>query len=108
MVTLKLKKYASLWWMNLYAKRVRNRKSKIRTWEKMKAVLKSRVIPPTYIQDSYSQLHNLIQGSLNVEEYTHEFEKLKIKYDIQGQEEQTTVRYLGGLEPKYAKVVELQ
>jgi len=49
----------------------------------MKAKLKSRFLPPTYIQDSYSQLHNLTQGSLNVEEYTREFEKLLIKCDIQ-------------------------
>jgi len=31
-----------------------------------------------------------------------------IKYDIHEPEEQTIVRYLGGLEPKYANVVELQ
>ena len=37
-----------------------------------------------------------------------EFEKLLIKCDIQEPEEQTIVRYLGGLEPKYANIVELQ
>jgi len=41
LVALRLRNYASLWWTNLCAKRVRNRKSKIRTWEKMKAKLKS-------------------------------------------------------------------
>ena len=73
----------------------------------MKAKLKSRFLPPTYIQDSYSQLHNLAQGSLNVKEYIREFEKLVIKCDIHEPEEQTILRYLGGLEPKYANVVEL-
>jgi len=70
LVALRLKKYTFLWWTNLYAKRVRNRKSKIRTWEKMEAKLKLQFLPPTYIQDSYSELHNLTRGSLNVEEYT--------------------------------------
>ena len=45
---------------------------------------------------------------MNVEEYTHEFEKLMIKCDIQEPEEQTIVRYLGGHDPRYSNVVELQ
>jgi len=43
-----------------------------------------------------------------VEEYTRDFKKLLIKCDLQEAEEQTIVRYLGGLDPKYAQVVELQ
>ena len=108
LVALKLGKYASLWWTNLLAKRVRQGKSKIRTWEKMKAKLKDRFLPQNYIQNNYSLLHHLTQGSMNVEEYTREFEKLLIKCDLQEAEEQTIVRYLGGLDPKYAHVVELQ
>jgi len=107
LIALRLRKYASLWWTNLCAKRVRERKPKIRTWEKMKSKLKARFFPPTYVQDCYPQLHHLNQGNLSVEEYTREFEKLVIKCDIQEPEEQTIVRYLGGLEPRYANIVEL-
>ena len=67
LIALRLRKYASLWWTNLCAKRVRERKSNIRTWEKMKSKLKARFLPPTYVQDYYSQLHNLNQGNLSVE-----------------------------------------
>ena len=74
----------------------------------MKTKLKARFLPPTYVQDCYSQLHNLTQGNMSVEEYTREFEKLLIKCDIQEPEEQTIVRYLGGLDPRYSNVVELQ
>jgi len=74
----------------------------------MKAKLKAWFLPPTYIKDCYSQLYHLTQGNLNVKEYTHEFEKLVIKCDLQESEEQTIVRYLGGLDPRYANVVELQ
>jgi len=49
LVALRLRKYASLWWTNLCAKRVRERKSKIRTWESMKSKLKARFFPPTYV-----------------------------------------------------------
>jgi len=108
LMTLKLWKCASLWWTNLCAKRVRNQKEKIRTWEKMKTKLKARFLPSSYIQDSYTQLHNLTQGSMSVYEYTRELEKLLVKCDIQEPEVQTIVCYLGGLETKYSNVVELQ
>jgi len=108
LVALKLRKYASLWWTNLLANRVRHGKGKIRTWEKMRTKLKARFLPPNYVQNNYTLLHHLTQGSMSVEEYTREFEKLLIKCDLQEAEEQTIVRYLGGLDPKYAQVVELQ
>ena len=78
---------------NLCAKRVRERKAKIQTWDTMKTKLKARFLPTTYVQDCYAQFHNLTQGSMTVEEYTHEFEKLMIKCDLQEPEEQTIVRY---------------
>ena len=74
----------------------------------MKSKLKSRFLPVVYLQDSYSQLHNLTQGNLTFEEYTREFEKLPIKCYIQEPKEQIIVRYLGGLDPKYSNVAESQ
>ena len=82
-IALKLRKYASLWWTNLLAKRARQGKGKIRTWEKMRDKLKRRFLPPNYIQSNYALLHHLTQGSMSVEEYTREFEKLMIKCDLQ-------------------------
>ena len=74
----------------------------------MKSKLKSLFLPPTYLQDNYSQLHNLTQGTMGVEEYIREFKKLLIKCDLQEAEHQTIVRYLGELNPRYAHIVELQ
>jgi len=78
LVALRLRRYTFLWWTNLCAKKTRNKKGKIRTWEKKKSKLKSSFLPATHFQDSYSQLHNLTQGNLTVEEYTRVFEKLLI------------------------------
>ena len=44
----------------------------------MKAKLKARFLPPTYVQDYYSQFHNLTQGNMNVEGYICEFKKLRL------------------------------
>ena len=43
-----------------------------------------------------------------VEEYTREFEQLLMKCDIQEKEEQTIVRYIGGLNADIAHLVQLQ
>jgi len=45
---------------------------------------------------------------MSVDEYTWEFKKLVIKCDINEPKEHTIMRYLGGLEPEYTNVVELQ
>ena len=45
---------------------------------------------------------------MSVDEYTRESEKFIIKCDIQESKKQTIVKYLGGLDPKYSNVVELQ
>jgi len=57
----------------------------------MKAKLKARFLPPTDLQNNYSLLHHLTQGTMSVEEYTRELEKLLIKCDLQEAEEQTIV-----------------
>jgi len=108
LVALRLRKCASLWWTNFCAKRAKKRKSKIRTWAKMKSKLKNRFLPPSYVQDNYSQLYSLTQGNTSVEEYTREFKKFLIKCDLQEPEDQTIVRYLSGLDRRYSNVVELQ
>ncbi|GAV74177.1 hypothetical protein CFOL_v3_17658 [Cephalotus follicularis] len=41
---LKLKKYARLWWENVRNQRVREGKERIRTWTKLKKLLKKKVL----------------------------------------------------------------
>ncbi|GJW99952.1 putative nucleotidyltransferase, ribonuclease H [Tanacetum coccineum] len=106
-VALKLRKYASTWWFNVCLKRERSGKEKIRSWPKMKAKMKQKFLPSYYIQASFSQLHSLKQGSSPAEDYSRDFEYLLMKCDIPEDDPQTLVRYLGGLEPRVANVVEL-
>jgi len=79
LVALKLRKYASIWWLNVVSKRVRKGKGKIKTWEKMKSKLKSKFLPPYYLQANFLKLHHLKQGSRSVEEYIRDFEQLPLK-----------------------------
>jgi hypothetical protein len=107
-ITVKLKKHASIWWENLKKNRECEGKRKIKTWEKMRRELTRKFLPVHYYQDNFLQLQNLRQKNLSVEEYTREFEKLMMKCDIHEKEEQTIARYLGGLNTDIAHPVQLQ
>ena len=54
------------------------------------------------------KFHNLNQFNLSIEDYTREFEYLMLKRDIHEPEEQTIVRFLGGLKKELANAVRLQ
>ncbi|KAD4180284.1 hypothetical protein E3N88_28875 [Mikania micrantha] len=82
-------------------------KEKIQDWTKMKSKMKQKFLPTYYVQNSFSNLHSLKQGSQTVEEYSREFEYLLMTCDVPKDDPQTLVRYLGGLEPRVANVVEL-
>ncbi|MFS7953590.1 putative retrotransposon gag domain-containing protein [Helianthus anomalus] len=82
-------------------------KEKVQSWSKMKKLLKSKVMPPYYLQESFSKLHFIKQGTRTIEEFTQEFEHLLMKCGLNPDDPQTLVRYLGGLEPRIANVVEL-
>jgi len=49
LVVLKLSKYTSLWWENIFKKGAGKEKSKISRLEKMKAKLKDHFPPPSYL-----------------------------------------------------------
>jgi len=74
----------------------------------MKCKMQALFLLSTYVQDNYMLFHDLTQGKMKVEEYTREFEKHMIKCAFHEPKEQTMVRYLGGLDPRIANVVELQ
>ncbi|GKE20569.1 RNA-directed DNA polymerase [Tanacetum coccineum] len=63
----------------------------------MKAKMKQKFLPTYYVQNSFSQLHSLRQGTGTAEEYSCEFEYLLMKCDVPEDDPQTLLlRYLGG------------
>ncbi|KAJ0557370.1 putative retrotransposon gag domain-containing protein [Helianthus annuus] len=88
LVAIKLRKHASLWWEHVRKKRIQEGKRKVDTWEKMKKLLKAKFLPANHRQDSYLDYHNCKQGTLSVEEFIMEFEKLRMRCGIDEEEEQ--------------------
>ncbi|VFQ96419.1 unnamed protein product, partial [Cuscuta campestris] len=108
LVALKFRGYASTWWTNTTTKRKREGKAAVKTWTKMRALLKKKFIPTHYIRENFARLQHLRQGNWSVEEYNREFEELLMRCDLQENDSQTFVRYLFGLNTQIANTVELQ
>ena len=107
LVAVKLKKHASLWWEHLKRKRVQERKNKIDSWDKMKRLLHKKFLPVNHRQDAFLEYHALKQGTLTVEEYILEFERLRMRCGTDEEEEQVIARFLGGLRSDLADAVQL-
>ncbi|KAK9698053.1 hypothetical protein RND81_08G079400 [Saponaria officinalis] len=85
--TLKLTKYASLWYENMKRQRRRDGKPKVETWEKLKKHLTKRFPPRDYEQDNYLKLTSLSEENSSVSDYIHEFEKMSIICDLEEKQE---------------------
>jgi len=55
----------------------------------MRNKLKDKFLPSHYLEDNYSKLHHLKEGSKSVEEYIREFKYLLLKCDLREDESQT-------------------
>ncbi|PWA70702.1 hypothetical protein CTI12_AA286890 [Artemisia annua] len=109
LVAIKLKKNASIWWEHVKKQRIREGKPKIASWYKMKKKLMAKFLPVHYKQEAYIEYHNFRQGSsMSVEDFTGEFDRLRMRCDVDEEDEQTVARYLACLRSEIADVVHLQ
>lgn len=96
-VAYKLKGGAFAWWEQLQYKRKREGKRPIRSWSKMRRLLKARFLPADYEQMLYQQFQQCRQRAQSVTDYTEEFYRLSARVDLAESEPQQVARYIGGL-----------
>nr|XP_027100916.1 uncharacterized protein LOC113720155 [Coffea arabica] len=75
--------------------------------ESLHELMRKRFIPSHYHRDLYQKLQNLSQGSRSVDDYFKEMEIAMLRADVVEDREATMARFLTGLRPKIAEVVEL-
>ena len=108
LATLEFTDYAIVWWEQERTSRRRNRERQISTWEELRTTMRKRFVPSHYYRDLYQRLQTLVQGSRSVEDYYKEMEITMLRADIVEDREATMARFLNGLRPKIAELVELQ
>ena len=97
LVAYKLKGVASSWWEQVQQTRNRSAKSLVRTWVKMKKLLKNYFLPPDFEQVLYKQFQSCKQRNRSVPPYIEEFYRLKTHLDLNESEVFFIARYKTGL-----------
>ncbi|XP_058005398.1 uncharacterized protein LOC131181367 [Hevea brasiliensis] len=108
LAAVEFKEYAIVWWDQLLSRRRRNGQRTVETWDEMKGILRNRFVPPYYHRELLQRLQKLTQGTKSVEEYYKAMEIALIRADVEEDREATMVRFLNGLNPEIANIVELQ
>ncbi|XP_057994976.1 uncharacterized protein LOC131175278, partial [Hevea brasiliensis] len=108
LAAVEFKEYAIVWWDQLLGRRRRNGQRTVETWDEMKGILRNRFVPPYYHRELLQRLQKLTQGTKSVEEYYKAMEIALIRADVEEDWEATMVRFLNGLNPEIANIVELQ
>jgi hypothetical protein len=96
----RLKGHATLWWDELQADIRRKGKQKIKSWDRMVAMLKEKFMPKDYQINLFRRMKNLRQRGLTVKEYTKDFYKLNIRSGQIERHEEKVSRYINGMRYK--------
>ncbi|XP_071926158.1 uncharacterized protein [Coffea arabica] len=108
LATVEFTDYTSIWWDQLRLSRRRNHERLVETWGEMRSLMRKRFVPSYYSQDLHRRLQALTQRSISVEDYYKKMEMAIMKADLREYGEATMARFLHGLRPEIAEIVELQ
>ncbi|KAH7838099.1 hypothetical protein Vadar_022057 [Vaccinium darrowii] len=92
LVATRFRGRAAAWWQQLKQTRLRQRKDKISSWEKLKEKMRVAFLPHNYSRLMYQRLQNLRQNSRSVDDYTTEFHQLVARNDLAETEEQLALQ----------------
>ncbi|PKU73240.1 RNA-directed DNA polymerase [Dendrobium catenatum] len=96
-VACRLRGGAGAWWSQLLQSRRREGRSPVRSWTRMKQLLRGHFLPTDFEQMLYLKYQHCIQGGRSVSEYTEEFYRLSARNDLNETTNQLVARYIGGL-----------
>ncbi|XP_028551234.1 uncharacterized protein LOC110091993 [Dendrobium catenatum] len=106
-VACRLKGGATAWWSQLLQNRQWEGKSPIRSWVRMKQLMRRHFLPTDFEQLLYLQYQHCRQGQRSVSEYTEEFYRLSARNNLMESENQLVARYIGGLKENLQDKLEL-
>ncbi|PKU65568.1 hypothetical protein MA16_Dca024876 [Dendrobium catenatum] len=96
-VACRLRSGASAWWTQLLQMRQREGKGPVRSWVRMRQLLRAQFLPTDFEQILYMKYQQCVQGNRSVSEYTEEFHRLSARNNLNESMNQLVARYIGGL-----------
>lgn len=84
---LKLHKSTLHWWDHTKKQHVKDRKSNIETWAKMKKLMQTKFLPANHRQESFLEYHNLSLRIPYVEDFIAKIDWLQMRCVVDEDEE---------------------
>ncbi|XP_020700689.2 uncharacterized protein LOC110112721 [Dendrobium catenatum] len=106
-VACRLRGGASAWWDQISQIRLREGRTRVRSWNRMKQLLRAQFLPTDFEQIMYIWYQHCVQGSRSVSEYTEEFNRLSARNNLNESNNQLVARYIGGLKDSIQDKLEL-
>ncbi|XP_026395740.1 uncharacterized protein LOC113290343 [Papaver somniferum] len=97
LVAYKLKGGAAAWWKKLGEDRRNAKKPPIKTWERIRNLMRLKFLPQDYRQQLFLKLQSCRQRARLVEEYVAEFYNLIARNQLKESEEQLVARFIDEL-----------
>jgi len=99
--TSEFKDFAIIWWNELSTLRLQPD-----TWDRLKAAMRERFVPPSYQRDLRKKLQRLEQGDMSVQDYYAELQKGMIRAGVHEETEDKICRFYGGLRREIQDIVD--
>lgn len=99
-VVLRFKGAASVWWDQTKMIRAKYQKPSVRTWDKLKRLMRACSVPPDNEGVFFQHYQHCFQGNRSVTEYTCDFHRLPARNNLSETEEQLIARFIKGLDAK--------
>ncbi|XP_020674167.2 uncharacterized protein LOC110093578 [Dendrobium catenatum] len=106
-VACMLKGGAGAWWMQVVQNRRREGKGDVRSWARLKQMMRSHFLPTDYEQLLYVRYQHYTQNHITVSECTEEFYRLSARNNLHESEKQLVARYIRGLKEAIQDKLEL-
>ncbi|XP_028547476.1 uncharacterized protein LOC110104104 [Dendrobium catenatum] len=106
-VACRLKGGAGAWWQQVNQSRRREGKGNVRSWHRMKQLLRGQFLLRDFEQMLYMQYQHCSQDSRSVNDYTEEFYRLSARNNLNESDNQLVARYIGGLKESIQDRLEL-
>jgi hypothetical protein len=99
--TSEFKDFAIIWWNELSSLRLHPD-----TWDRLKAAMRERFVPPAYQCDLRKKLQRLDQGDISVQDYYAELQKGMIRAGVHEETEDKICHFYFGLHTEIQDIID--